>query len=691
MRIHVPLLFTLLVPATTAGSGGDGPLDAWVDAPLDACGSLSRKLNELGADANKTEPPLLAGQPVHDCLQSLPYDGNIGKRFVRELSKYFEFQSTLETLKSPPPTYASDATDILGGLEKMADKAYKSQNDFDLDLHSLVTSAHDEHFLVRSCSLTVFAFRRDHEGLVSVSKDGLALPELYALSDAALLGRGAGAGVSPVAKIDGQDANEALERIANMSTPQDPDARYNDLFRSNYLLTTGEHAPNGSFVNCDLWPGANSTTLTFANGSSVEIPTMAVPTKPEFLNTTSAKDAFEIFCLPPKNKEDEKGGEKKRPPAPSSPEGFPPPLARDPYNEVSGYFLDQDTTVMYIASFGPEDEEGDAFPVTYANTVRDILAKSRDTGRTKLLLDMSGNVGGSFNRLFNTFRILFPDKLPPVALRFRRHTAAETIVHSLKGLNESAALEAASSLAFRVVKTPDQQRKFGSPDEILGSDKTFSRVRLSAAYLPDFDLLSKANNPIAGFGQDAARNGTGGKPSPFTAENIAIMTNGYCHSSCAAFVHMLTSTAPQIRTVAFGGRPRPGPMQAIGGVRGGLVMPFEQIASTASNASKILQDPAVRDAPDNCTARRELPAPQLPLRVQGSVNYESVFASEADETPLQFQRQDADCRLFYTVQNIFDPTTTWAAAKKAVWGGGRCVDGSASNAQKQQAGGCKAG
>ncbi|KAJ5102410.1 hypothetical protein NUU61_004632 [Penicillium alfredii] len=47
--------------------------------------------------------------------------------------------------------------------------------------------------------------------------------------------------------------------------------------------------------------------------------------------------------------------------------------------------------------------------------------------------------------------------------------------------------------------------------------------------------------------------------------------------------------------------------------------------------------------------------------------------------PLQFVYEAADCRLFYTYDNIVHPATGWNAAARAIWGNGHCVKGSKSN------------
>lgn len=64
------------------------------------------------------------------------------------------------------------------------------------------------------------------------------------------------------------------------------------------------------------------------------------------------------------------------------------------------------------------------------------------------------------------------------------------------------------------------------------------------------------------------QNRTGIVPSrPYNAEDIVILYDGYCASTCTIFSEFMRQQAG-IRTIAIGGRPQVGAMQAVGGVKG---------------------------------------------------------------------------------------------------------------------------
>jgi hypothetical protein len=77
------------------------------------------------------------------------------------------------------------STDIMGGIDTILAKAksngFSSQFDMDFEVNSLIKSAHDGHLAFQLCSQSIFTYGIDLP-LVSISTDGLALPQVYTLS-----------------------------------------------------------------------------------------------------------------------------------------------------------------------------------------------------------------------------------------------------------------------------------------------------------------------------------------------------------------------------------------------------------------------------------------------------------------------------------------------------------------------------
>lgn len=98
------------------------------------------------------------------------------------LSTFYICAWTDQALLDPPSDYAGQPIDLMGGLDKLQKKAkqnkYSSQFEFDSELLELISSPNDGHLSIDPCSMFPFIFTHG-EPLVSVSQDGLKLPEVY--------------------------------------------------------------------------------------------------------------------------------------------------------------------------------------------------------------------------------------------------------------------------------------------------------------------------------------------------------------------------------------------------------------------------------------------------------------------------------------------------------------------------------
>ena len=99
--------------------------------------------------------------------------------------QYVQFQTTLAYLKEPTPEYQCRPIDILGGLDRISQKAnsgrYRSQYDLELETRDLVNHACDGHFGINPFLIGAFTYNRTFS-LVSVSLDGVQSPNIYITS-----------------------------------------------------------------------------------------------------------------------------------------------------------------------------------------------------------------------------------------------------------------------------------------------------------------------------------------------------------------------------------------------------------------------------------------------------------------------------------------------------------------------------
>ena len=158
--------------------------------------------------------------------------------------------------------------------------------------------------------------------------------------------------------------------------------------------------------------------------------------------------------------------------------------------------------------------------------------------------------------------------------------------------------------------------------------------------------------------------------NPFSAEDIIILTDGYCSSACALVADMLNQQA-HVKTVVGGGRPNNGAMQAVGGTRGGGILPVSMIHYQTKYALSQTKDPKEQAV---LSKYNLLPAQRGSLL---SVNNKDVIFPEnvEDCTPAQFFVKNSDCRLYWTEGMMRNITAVWDAAANAGFKGAKCAWG----------------
>lgn len=116
-------------------------------------------------------------------------------------------------------------------------------------------------------------------------------------------------------------------------------------------------------------------------------------------------------------------------------------------------------------------------------------------------------------------------------------------------------------------------------------------------------------------------------------------------------------------------------MQAVGGVRGGLLSTWLQLYQQTN------QEMALVEYPDPDYLFIQANRPDITPIVHSStagLNIRDVILPNhlEDGLPAQYVLENADCRLFYTREMILDVTNIWNAAATAAFNGGKCVTGS---------------
>lgn len=479
-------------------------------------------------------------------------------------------------------------------------------------------STHDGHFVyVPDVVGTVFNFARPVP-LVSVSSDGKELPQPYVYAD--VLAESLGSATftpSPITHIDGEDAKDFLENWAQYGSLQDRDALYNNVF---YELATVSLGPVGSGIGTFagsgrgrwIYPGP-TTELTFENGTSRTYDNFAKVLIP-FDGITDGESLYKLwFTGPTQTEEPTPSNSTSATPTPSATTsatpmptipapGYPPPVFREAHNLIGGYFLEDDysdVAVLSVPSFVGIDAQ-EEFQATAAN----FLAAAKSAGKKKLVIDVSANGGGTILLGYDLYKLLFPQDIDHAAAdRYRAFEAteilnrkfseaAEGVPRVLDSQNETLAelVDGVVSSVFNYRSDLDVnsenfeswQDKFGPGLEQKSDNFTnLFRWNLSDTLIP----LNSGGIYVHGYGP--LSNYT---QAPFAAEDVVVVTDGYCASTCTIFSELMRQRAG-VKYISLGGRPREGITQAVGGVKGTNNFPWNYIQSLAQYTVEELSTP----------------------------------------------------------------------------------------------------
>lgn len=522
-----------------------------------------------------------------------------------------------------------------------------------------------------------------------MSEDGLALPKIYLEDDLA----SAKQGWTPswIEQIDGQDVWQYVEQLGSLINCQDPDAQFNYQFPTVPFNSVGE---GSGFVQMSSPSLPDESTFKFSNGSTAIIKNWATV----LANLTGVDTAEKFHSAieiprPPTSTASQAASASAAPststpptPTPTSThvEGYPYPIVKHFYDYVAGYFLNgtgyEDVAVLAITAFeavgpnAPADSNQTVEQLEMQRVVSVFLNACAKAGKKKLVIDVSANGGGDVYSGFDTFAQLFPPT-PDLwsGSRLRDHPAMYAIGETaflVQGYeaDEDALIgftDDASGQPF-----PDWDSVYG-PQLVAGQDVT---NLLTTNFTADQNGFY-----VTGFDPN--------NPPEFTApvfapEDIIVVSDGFCASTCSIFTGLLMRQAG-VRTIALGGRPLNLPMQAIGGVKGAQAeeWPFLQEvlegvgeAAVQANQTQVLEKyeaylPSLDDPP-------LLPA----LASSGGFNYRNAYKQDdQDGYPLQFVYEAANCRLFYTQEMIVNVTNVWTRAVDIAWNGAKCVAGSTVN------------
>lgn len=514
-----------------------------------------------------------------------------------------------------------------------------------------------------------------------------------------------------VSKINGRPAAEVIEADGlALVNSQDQDSQWNAQF-SIYSAPAGQPVISASIIYA-----GDSVTLEYENGQTISQDSYALirPTA-DFSNIATGEDFYQRFCNPanvaPTNGTATQQQPQPQPsvvpgtlqpPAPALP-GFPMPAVRDSgANATAGYFLSgtgyDDVAVLSVLGFAPEgDFDVIEYVVNFQKVVETFLTMSRDAGKKRLVIDVSSNGGGLVVAGYELYSQIFPGNAIFQANNLRRSeslvqiaTIAGANVDKINALNlesidprnastETLALAALANNEIIGNLIPGDVFSAGDKVNYTSTEQIIAPVELAGDMFTAYQSTPQnETDPVFNL------TGTGTRSNPlpavFAPENVVILTDGTCGSTCTLFSYLMIMQQ-NIKTVTVGGRPQTGPMQSMGGVEGAQVFDLESIQQAAA-AAFFLATPEQK-AQLNGTELTVLAEGYALDRAAtagsaGAVNGKNAFSHMDTTTPLQFLNQPSQCRFFYTKEMIRGPEATWKRAVDAAFNDPNqfCVEGS---------------
>jgi hypothetical protein len=328
---------------------------------------------------------------------------------------------------------------------------------FEAEVMRLVYSAHDAHVDLDAGIMSTFLFASEWE-IVSVSRDGTQLPEIYIAED--IVQHQNGYNVFPIKHINGVDAVEFLERFAALNSVGmlEPHADWNQLMYSpvqNVIYDYTIYSGGARFYEGD-W-----LNYTFANDSTFDTSWYALYTYSAFTGPlTTGGDFYNYFVLGldpasydgvplPKYWDETYSQDASTSANYTFDQGWynitggeypPADIMQDDLQDtgyVTGYYLDDiSTAVLSIPTF---DESGWAVG-NFSEAVDRFLQGAQNRSLSKLIIDLQGNWGGTPLLAFTTFRSIFPGRNPFAGSRRRSHDLANVLgsTKTAHFLNDSA-------------------------------------------------------------------------------------------------------------------------------------------------------------------------------------------------------------------------------------------------------------
>lgn len=489
---------------------------------------------------------------------------------------------------------------------------------------------------------------------------------------------------------------------------QDPDALFNS-FMWSWNDQAGVGNSLGAFIGFPQEPLDLFTNFTFENGTSVSISNQVLTTE-DFSSVVDGDSFYQSFINVSATTDTSAAGTATVIPTSTATEtapaatatsimGYPTPAVISSDGAFSGYFLDsagfEDTAVLALRFMTEAAAE------SFQRSLTQFLDACRAQNKQYLVIDVTGNPGGTVALAYDLIKQLFPSIEPWGTSNYRAHegfrrlgqfiTNASTEAQQDNPGNYTAFINAGGTSDYDADSHLDVNNNpfqdfvsYYGPRSAAGGYGNYTNLTRMDLNNVDYNEAT-SNIVVSGYG-----NMTNVAAQPFENTKVILLSDGQCSSTCTIFSHFLKYQA-KVKAIALGGRPRTGPMQNIGGIKGSEVQPFATLNGVVNFVASNIDDSelsswngttlgAIYNNGDYLvqrTASGGSKSAELSFNVRNN-----IAEGDTSITPLQFIYEAADCRLFYQPKHYLEITNIWTDVASQAFGlngtpiFSSCVDGS---------------
>ncbi|TFL05000.1 hypothetical protein BDV98DRAFT_281055 [Pterulicium gracile] len=613
--------------------------------------------------ANRTFVP---PAEVLTCMKSFPYNRTLHTNVINNVARVMDF-FTFEPyyIRSPQP-FEDSTVNIRRELKRINNTRYATDFDFNYDLYTFLTQLNDGHTRWSPRCYTIYQNILPTP-IVSLAVDGVE--SLYVAPDAvefiSLLGsnytdyfdemkfewkRLAGA---KIVSIEGMNPYKYVDKVADTLSGNflDHGIRVNSVF-TTYRIVANNYTQRLGDLAGRAMPVLTHLTISLIPVNASRAERVRVPFISNFLSTgvpfADGPSYWTNNCLANENTNgvDYKDEPQLSPAVPfmkrargdvidqaaaigiDLPTQFIPKLPPTPgsANVIKSYLLSDGVTgVMFVGSFGPDDF--DSFMVDTVAAVTDLKSK----GATRLLIDVTSNGGGYVC----------------LGHYLHRYLGGATVTYSGFESTARGNVLAQKIVAADIALGLDDSFSFYSPGNWAFLNGT--RMPLDYNYMNPTEplVVNGQNDPTSQRFHDTCE-ALFLKPlpeePPFPLDQVKIVGNGWCASTCAMFsTLMFEQHGTEI--AVFGGRP--GQPIEFKGMAGNQVLDWIYIDSEVKTA-ELKNDP--------------LAPPDLLVNGNFRHNWRTAWSTVDKDDPIAYKSEPPTIRFPYTKETYNSPQAVWEFA-----------------------------